>query len=47
MTILNKTSNVSIDGAIDGSLTSYSSESGSVSSATLLRPWLVFRNSGV
>ena len=37
MTILNKTSNVSIDGAIDGSLTSYSSESGSVSSATLLR----------
>ena len=37
MMILNKTSNVSIDGAIDGSLTSYSSESGSVSSATLLR----------
>lgn len=37
MTILNKTSNVSIDGAIDGSLTSYSSESGNVSSATLLR----------
>ena len=37
MTILNKTSNVSIDGAIDGSLTSYSSESGSVNSAALLR----------
>lgn len=36
MTILNKTSNVSIDGAIDGILTSYSSESGSVNSAPLL-----------
>ena len=37
MTILNKTSHVSIAGAINGSLTSYSSESGSVSSEALLK----------